>query len=821
MIMKDMLSKIGYVLMACMFFALPSCVEEEEVMHFNRASSIKVIGRIKDFNAIDVASRGGKDTPETKISNMCLFIFDNDGTCINVQFISGSHPTFIVDRDELAAFTSNGLSTAKMYILANVAKSEIEGWGFTWTDSSSTLSKPSNALNLTDFLQQACAVNASIQIPADGFPMLGFIEQNLTPGGSIGDMLEIPLDNLYAKIVFTIKVKTNQSLGGTPQFELRTWDVFNLPKQVRIGQVAVNENVTETPYAVVNNCHSFTDLRQGAGFAKGADELTFTFYMPEHMVMTGTATLPPDIGENEKQRYKPKYVLDGRYPTYVRLNGVFTDHQGHVTDLSYDVYLGSNNSTNFQVERNCQYNNNITITGITNHNHKDDGLSDGVISVDHRVNINSKGYSYAIEQEASLDAHWNVIPMDLYVEAGKTVEVSLDKETCNWIRMEKIFSSDMNDGTLTVSSKIDGAYDGTQNKHALSASTNTIVGSGYQAYHGIRNHFTTNLVTETLVNNTSYICSNRDRIYFYVDENISLSSRQATISLVYRGDGTQNKNITFKQSGLKEVIVYNRDSNGNLTTENERIYIEDKEEYLYHYDPLNKYDASQVYEGLPWGGSSEVGNYNTDANTYYNGRTLTKGILDNNVASLGYNATSTIKEKPLTAAEYCNNKGKRNPSDNKTYTSVSDDNGVWFLPAIREMEAIMRTWYSTYEDFQENFYWSSAPAKTKGGFLNLATVEDTSNARATRVKVTFSSGDPVYNYYESGSTNSDDNYNSSVNYDYFVPNGTYSNYNETNGGYKSSKFRGGRAPRGNKYRVRAAYVPPTGYTVTASGLVKQ
>jgi len=312
-------------------------------------------------------------------------------------------------------------------------------------------------------------------------------------------------------------------------------------------------------------------------------------------------------------------------------------------------------------------------------------------------------------------------------------------------------------------------------------------------------------VTGTLSANTSYTCSNRDRIYFYIDENISLSERTATVSLSFSGDASKSRKLTFTQIGLTKVVVYNRDGGGNLTTEKQTIYIEDKEEYLYHYDPLNTYNTTQVYNGLPWGHAGNEVKGGTFSDPYYAGLDYTNTIVGDNT---GYK----ISEIPRTAAEYCSNKNKKDPATNKI-PPLSENGGGWYLPAIREMEAIMRTHFDKYEEFQNNFYWSSASAKTKGGFLGLQTVEDKTRARATRVKVTFNNGEKVFNYYESGSTNADDNYNSDVDYDYFVPNGTYSNYSEIQGGYKGGKFRGGRAERTASFRIRAAYRPASGVIV--------
>lgn len=767
MIMKRVVNYLVYSLLTVLCMCLNACTKEDLLLNDN-TSLVKVIGRVTTYDECNVTTKGIKTSDESHINSMCLFIFDNAQKCINIQYLEGSNPTFIIARDVLKELTSSGLTNCQLYIVANVDENVIKNkWNYKFDE---------NTLNtefyLNDLLSKSCETSSS-QMLSKGFPMIGNLQQNLDPNEKLDNaVIEIPLDNLYAKIVFNIKVNTHQTptSGFTPQFQLFQWEVHNLPKGVCLGGPN-NELSNQTPF--YNDAHTTAYMSRtvtGTNPASGSNVLSFTFYMPEHLVNSGTFTYPTGIKDEEKQRYKPKFVSDSSKPTFVKIKGGFTDHQGHLQSIEYDVYLGSNNTNNFQIKRNCQYNNNITITGGTNH--KD--AQEGTISVDHRVTKGSSGYYIAIEQEATLDAHWNVVPMDLYIDEGEKVTVTIEKSTntgntYSWIRMERIPQA-------------------------------TMAAANYAAYTGIRDYFTTNLVTQTLAANTSFQCSNRDRIYFYIDENISLSKRTAKVSLSFSGDPSKNKTLTFTQVGLKPV-----------TLDGTTYYIEDKEEYLYHYDPLNTYATNQIYDGLPWGAiGKEVVGYNifgdriNDENlVYYSGYKLTEKVT---AAVDNYNSTRKIYEKPTTAAEYCNNKGKRNPSNNQTYKAPDANNGVWYLPAIREMETIMEEYYDTYEDFQENFYWSSTPARTG------TRTEAKNYARATRVKVTFSNGSPIFNYYQSGDYNDTYNYNSSVDYDYFIPNGQASDYSG-HAGYNGGKFYGGRTDRSQAFRIRAAYRPPTGFTV--------
>ena len=54
----------------------------------------------------------------------------------------------------------------------------------------------------------------------------------------------------------------------------------------------------------------------------------------------------------------------------------------------------------------------------------------------------------------------------------------------------------------------------------------------------------------------------------------------------------------------------------------------------------------------------------------------------------------------------------------------------WFLPGITQMEYALEKYFTSFREFQENFYWSSSAAKKGYNGIN----QDNERARATRVK---------------------------------------------------------------------------------------
>ena len=79
-----------------------------------------------------------------------------------------------------------------------------------------------------------------------------------------------------------------------------------------------------------------------------------------------------------------------------------------------------------------------------------------------------------------------------------------DPESHTWIRMERVPAENMENGTLSAD---------------MSTDTHLATGQKWTAGNGKRKYFTTDLVTNTLAQNTEYTISrSRDRIYFYLDE---------------------------------------------------------------------------------------------------------------------------------------------------------------------------------------------------------------------------------------------------------------------------------------------------------------
>lgn len=740
-------------------FAAAACsfTEIDDVQSTPKQSSqyLQVVGRVAQYSDCDVATRSKKEGDEPKVTSMGLALFpinDNGtiGDCLYYDYELGGSIVFIVDRHD-DVFNSYVDMPFAMYIFANMQDAE----GFPKTSDTGV------GKSLDYFTRCAAATSANVaDIPANGFPMVGSlgntvslndadgIELILKPaqtdanvdglplvGGAPTDNLEIPLKSLYAKFSFTISVKPDQEVVGNkaPRFDLLSYEVNNIATTVDANSSTNNDN---------NVINTSGEVSMGS-YAQGATTAKFDFYLPERYLSPSDYidnVLPDalkkgtydqivdadqngyrDADEKYHQRFK-NLLTDGKAATYVTIKGKYTDHNENTYDVDYNIYLGGNNYDDFNIIRNTHYENSVTIRGISASD--DQAANQGAISIDWRVNVDrSTPLVIGLRRECLLDAHFEVRPLRLRL-VGENIPTGTSA-------IVQILNQD---GTATdIPGWIRLEESGSTSDHI------TADGSS----KGKRKYFTTNLVTETLANSGKAITVNdlgslNKTVWIYVDENPTNVSRAALLRVTYAGD---EQDFEIVQNGLYKVT--GADSGRDY-------YIEQYEEYLYNYDSEDSYGQTKE-EGMPWGlngvqlsnkytsfdtdkaGTNWKSDYTSkyplpyydfyiakhdddnensdeftkDGGTLHNyaGRDFTKEIAENPNSGVEY---LTLGEQAESAVEYCYSRNKRN-SDGTVDVK-------WYLPSADELEDFIVPAYSTFEEFQDNYYWTSQPAYVRNVF---------------------------------------------------------------------------------------------------------
>lgn len=789
--------KFGYinilrysVLLLLMSSVFSSCYNDDIIGHeYTENSSGSSLQFISDpMQRYQVTTRASytKDDAEKEIHNIHVFFFDKDGNYLKGGYLTGYPDApdeggyyFLAEGVTSLKIDDENLTTddesAIIYAVANVDPSMFP--------IDENTGRPTNVETLAQLEEMDFSIGnekLSLGIPENGIPMVSKVEMNLVNPSSKEHIVE--LTSLMSRIDVNIKLESDITDHNYPSLTLVDWTAKNLPLKGAFSEPTGNAQ-TGDKWSEETWTKSINTSLQRTIYNKNG-EISFSFYMFENIqkaewvadegeVWQGTpdsdnpaSLYPSEIIEKEEnkyqmQRYKP--YLANSNATAVELHAFYSTYNetgsGAATyEVRYTLYLGANYTDNFEVKRNHKYENNITIKGLTQV-----GTNPDHITFDARVNVKDQDNKYyiAMLRERNHDAHFCVTPMDVYLfedvegsNVNPTMEVILGKvpegsETPTsipvWIRMEKICAADMEAGTVEQSGFQDYKNGGTH----LSGD-----GEAWCAGNGKRAFFTKDLLTnpEKLAEKGKRVTidNTRDRVYFYIDENLKLIDREAIVTLIYKENGIEKKRriITIGQTHLLPVQL--RDNKGT-------IYMERYEEYLDHYDPLDEHITEQIYDGLPW----------AELNTTLYDKTFER-LADQNdnwceqpylvindgleytsyfIAMSGDQSVMTLNSKPLSALQYCHNRNKRNDDGTIRYSCVRDrywnlippgyvyyyreefNEAKWFLPGIRQMEDALTQYYTTFAEFQENYYWSCSVAEAWGQTDG----QNPTYARATKV----------------------------------------------------------------------------------------
>lgn len=797
--------------------------------------SIMVIGRVTHFDDYDVSTRSSKN-PETEgmIYNMAVAIFpiENNaiGNCVYYEYKKGSEVLFTIDRQirdsQSNEYIYNVDAPYVMYVFANCEEMESVNTSYTLEQMKAIISSVDGIGMHTDEYNRQCfpmmgslgdAIDTNGDkkgdntISPEGDGKMFILKPNSAsdPGlplvnGDASDLLTIPMDAMFAKINFTIKVTADQFIEDnfSSRFVLSGYDVNNVPEEVTFSKSENSVGKTD----VVTNVKSYSsnNVTSASNVAVGANTVTFSFYLPERYLTPATESKDYDYpfkkdgvirGQDSvyMQRFKPLLAdAENQKPTYVTIRGEYRDHQNHLYEVDYNIYLGSDNYGNFDIARNGEYNNYITIRGVT----ASDDMSDkqNVVSIDHRVNVNWKSpVIINLRREVLLDSHFEVRPLRIRKNPAYTgdlsnakvkVEVVYDKTPAQkWIGLERSFGNGTQSTSSTYLVATDLAVDRQNSK-------------------GKRKYFTTDLTTNTLSgesqkDNNGYsttggqsvvvpVTAQDEAVWIYVDEALVAEAgdaiRKATIRVSVAEDGTNYGapiDYVIQQRQLFPV-TYN-----NIT-----YLIEYEEEYLHNFDADDSYGQTD-FDGMQWGLPNEQLSHtyraffatgvfsgvmdwlldNDEVKPFYDfyltrdisntsaerrdnsGYTFCTEIIStiNGVGGIDDDSTNDITtlhlgNNPKSAIEYCYNKNKRNADGLVAWyeNGVNNvDNLVWYLPAIDEIENIMMGAYSSFIEFQDKYYWSSQPAfyRGYGHYFSYALAnehadyyfDDITSARSTKV----------------------------------------------------------------------------------------
>lgn len=400
---------------------------------------------------------------EKRINNLHVFFFDEKGEYLRGTYLTGyntenvtggyyspSQGVSILKIDNDAFDKPSSAAKARVIALANVYDGFFEALDESFC--------PKNIKNLTDLISKPYKPKElTLDIPPSGMPMYGDTILNLTRT-DINSFI-IPMRALMARVdlKFSIDSEYTDESKQLPCLQMAEWTVCNRPLSVPFVEPSGNS-------ASLGDDKDDKMVKNSSVIYNRNGELNLSFYMFENKrgVVDDTNFPYPsggDFTDDDKQKYKPELSTllndGGEDATYVKLHCYYSTYNetgsGSSTyDVTYKLYLGKNHTNDFNIERNKQYKNNVTIKGITS----TDNEAGHEVTLDTRVHIeDSNPFYVSILRERNHDAHFCVTPMDIYMfdDTGENDNVKMkvrveNPSVNNWLRLERVTAQQMEAG---------------------------------------------------------------------------------------------------------------------------------------------------------------------------------------------------------------------------------------------------------------------------------------------------------------------------------------------------------------------------------------
>ena len=764
-----------------------SCIEEIAAPQPETGSELTtLVPRVKSFTNQYVTKAYG--SREDDIFSLSVLVFGTDGTLLHLQEKDAASLT--LNKSMLNGITSAAnLESATIVMFANISLSSIIG------PNDKSIKDNQSSLTLDDLSGYSFSLSNPVitAIPDGfGFPMMGSIETNLTAAESA---IDVSLKILYAKVNFQIGVTE-----GTENSMLNNnYGTFSLTGY-SVNDVAT-DLVLEVPEdGTVSSEYASTGAVETTGTANlSGDKASFTFYVAENRYVHNCdlSEIYPDPDATDstnpwltttdfdhlKQQYKPAIAeastADGS-PTYVVVNGTYVDYRGTTWNVDYTIYLGKDNHSNFEVDRNSEYTNILTIKGIRNNN----GYGDGDVWIDHRVDVelgNDQGADdcVTITRETLIDSHIEVRPLRVKWSSGKYTFARIympyytENNGTSWSQRDEKTSTKKNWIGIELGDKTGSLY--------CSQATGSSMGKRKYFTDALISQLNTPSVNTDIVTESGQdkfiILGNDECAWIYIDEYIYPES-STTVATTDRKAKVVVDFCTMSEGG--DLTVLNREEyilcQQPLLKIDNKYYAENYEEYLHSYDSHDNYNITTsptdyTRQGLQWGKSSRMSKsqfvtkkaladwsdwaptnneaydflHATDAESLSDYVFVDKSgnsidLSKNTGVGFTYLATenngitiSSMGEMPEDAYQYCLSKNKfiEAPDGISHKMKVS-----WYVPDVYELSDIFDAPNSPLSN--DCFYWSSqVPYDITQSNLLSATI---ASERVTEARVVSSEG---------------------------------------------------------------------------------
>lgn len=286
---------------------------------------------------------------ENIVKDVWVLQFNSTGTALlqDPQYItslSGSGGSYKLS-------TRFVLQTSRVHFIANT--------------HNNTLFTPTNARTeaKAESATVATVVSEADLASANGILMSGSWRGK--PDPMFGISGSVSLARAIAKVTFNLSA----ALPAGHTFTLKSIKVKKVPKVVQYFR----SNPSATPHPVATKVAWFDNYASATyDEALTATAKTLWWYLPENMRGTGTAT-------NQKDKTAATAPSDqGDYCTYIEVSGEYSS--GNLYDVIYRIFLGEDNTKDYNLKRNTHYTVTAKIKGIN--------------AIDTRITATASGLDY-------------------------------------------------------------------------------------------------------------------------------------------------------------------------------------------------------------------------------------------------------------------------------------------------------------------------------------------------------------------------------------------------------------------------------------------
>ena len=311
-----------------------SCQQDEWKREQQKGLPAIVYLEIKGEEEIDRMTRTLNDAT---ISDLHILIYDSDGKLIGQKYTTGSGT---------AVVNTRSADNCTIYAIAN-------------TGSANLFSNFS--IHSENYLKEMSRSISSWSELTNGstLPMTGSKPNvNITAGtNNLSGTNALKVGRMAAKITLNVSVAAGYGIT------IDGYRIYGIPQKsyyiLRPLNTESTQNDTQTTRAldVVKPANTSDWTNSGKLPPTSSTSINTTFYMFENRPGINSSITSQ---ENKVKTRVPGSPADSA--TYIIIYGKSTEYKS----LSWKVYLGANNTSNFNIKRNCAYQYNITLKPTTN-----------------------------------------------------------------------------------------------------------------------------------------------------------------------------------------------------------------------------------------------------------------------------------------------------------------------------------------------------------------------------------------------------------------------------------------------------------------------